>query len=66
MLTNKKINCLIVDDEPPALEVLKKYIESIPSLQLAGSCSNAVEALAVIQKQTIELILRNIQMPKIL
>ena len=66
MLTNKKINCLIVDDEPPALEVLKKYIESIPSLQLAGSCSNAVEALAVIQKQMIDLIFLDIQMPQIL
>src|SRR5580765_1701175 len=66
MFTNKKINCLIVDDEPPALDVLKKYIESIPSLQLAGSCSNAVEALAVIQKQTIDLIFMDIQMPQIL
>jgi DNA-binding LytR/AlgR family response regulator len=66
MLNNKKINCLVVDDEPPALDVLKKYIESIPSLELAGICSNAVEALAVIQKQTIDLLFLDIQMPQIL
>lgn len=66
MSTSKKINCLIVDDEPPALDVLKKYIESIPSLQLAGSCSNAVDALAVIQKQSIDLLFLDIQMPQIL
>ncbi len=66
MTTNKKISCLIVDDEPPALDVLKKYIESIPSLQLAGSCSNAVEALAEIQKQPIDLLFLDIQMPQIL
>jgi DNA-binding LytR/AlgR family response regulator len=66
MLINKKINCLVVDDEPPALDVLKKYIESVPSLQLAGSCSNAVDALAVIQKQAIDLLFLDIQMPQIL
>jgi two-component system, LytTR family, response regulator len=55
-----------VDDEPPALDVLKKYIESIPSLQLAGCCTNAVDALAVIQKQPIDLIFLDIQMPQIL
>lgn len=66
MTTNKKITCLIVDDEPPALDVLKKYIESIPTLQLAGCCSNAVDALAEIQRQTIDLIFLDIQMPQIL
>jgi DNA-binding LytR/AlgR family response regulator len=66
MPISNKISCLIVDDEPPALDVLKKYIESIPSLQLAGCCTNAVDALAVIQKQPIDLIFLDIQMPQIL
>jgi DNA-binding LytR/AlgR family response regulator len=66
MVMNKKINCLVVDDEPPALDVLKKYIESIPSLELMGVCSNAVEALAVIQEQPIDLLFLDIQMPQIL
>lgn len=66
MQPNNKISCLVVDDEPPALEVLKKYIESLPSLQLAGLCSNAVEALAIIQERPIDLIFLDIQMPQIL
>jgi DNA-binding LytR/AlgR family response regulator len=66
MANSDKISCLIVDDEPPALDVLKKYIESIPTLQLAACCTNAVDALAVIQKQPIDLIFLDIQMPQIL
>src|SRR5579864_1479693 len=66
MPTDIKIKCLVVDDEPPALDVLKKYIESIPSLCLAGICGNAVEALAVIQQQPIDILFIDIQMPQIL
>jgi DNA-binding LytR/AlgR family response regulator len=62
----KKITCLAVDDEPPALDIIKKYIEAIPSLQLAGICNNAVEALAVLQSKTIDLLFLDIQMPQIL
>ena len=45
----KKIICLLVDDEPPALDVLKNYIAAVSSLELAGTCSNAVEALNFLQ-----------------
>jgi DNA-binding LytR/AlgR family response regulator len=45
---------------------MKKYIASIPSLHLAGSCYNAVEALAVLQTQAIDLLFLDIQMPQIL
>jgi DNA-binding LytR/AlgR family response regulator len=67
MTTNiKKVTCLAVDDEPPALDIMKKYIAAIPSLQLAGTCCNAVEALAVLQAQAIDLLFLDIQMPQIL
>jgi DNA-binding LytR/AlgR family response regulator len=66
MQSNNKINCLVVDDEPPALEVLRKYIESVPSLILAGICGNAVEALAIIQHKPIDILFLDIQMPQIL
>jgi response regulator of citrate/malate metabolism len=52
---DKKIICLAVDDEPPALEVLKKYITSVPNLQLAGTCADALEALTMLQQHTIDL-----------
>jgi DNA-binding LytR/AlgR family response regulator len=65
-MTGKKINCLAVDDEPPALLLMEKYINAVPTLQFAGKCSNAVDALTILQLQPIDLIFLDIQMPFIL
>jgi DNA-binding LytR/AlgR family response regulator len=65
-MTDKKIICLIVDDEPPALEVLKKYITSVQHLELAGSCSDAIEALTFLQQHPVDLLILDIQMPQLL
>ena len=65
-MNNKKITCLAVDDEPPALQVIEKYITSIPSLLLAATCNNAVDALTVLQNNPIDLLFLDIQMPQIL
>ena len=62
----KPIHCLAVDDEPPALQVIEKYIHAIPSLQLDGTCGNAVDALALLQSNSIDLLFLDIQMPHIL
>ena len=62
----KKIRCLVVDDEPPARVILKKHIAEVESLELAGDCSNAVEAVAFLQQQSIDLLFLDIQMPHIL
>ncbi|MEO6732449.1 MAG: response regulator transcription factor [Ferruginibacter sp.] len=66
MTAPKKITCLAVDDEPPALGIIKKYIDAVPSLQLITTCNNAVEALSVLQTQIIDLLFLDIQMPQIL
>jgi DNA-binding LytR/AlgR family response regulator len=66
MPVSKKIYCLAVDDEPPALDVLKKYISAVPSLELVAICNNAVEALTILQQQNIDLIFLDIQMPELL
>jgi len=66
MSTKKIITCLAVDDEPPALDVVIRYIGSIPQLHLAGACANAVQALALLQQQPIDLLFLDIQMPQIL
>ncbi len=65
-MSHKKINCLAVDDEPPALQVIEKYVTSVPVLHLAATCSNAVDALAVLQNNQIDLLFLDIQMPYIL
>jgi len=65
-MPEKKISCLAVDDEPPALDVLRKYISSVQSLELVGTCADAVEALNFIRQCSVDLIFLDIQMPQIL
>jgi DNA-binding LytR/AlgR family response regulator len=65
-MSSKKITCVAVDDEPLALAILKKYIETIPALELTACCADGVEALQVIQLKKVDLIFLDIQMPLIL
>src|SRR6476620_8064793 len=66
MLNDKKIICLAVDDEPPALQVIEKYIAAVPVLELKTSANNAVDALSILQHDKIDLIFLDIQMPQLL
>lgn len=57
------IKCIIIDDEPLALELLEDFISKIPFLELAASCSNGFEASTILQEQNIDLIFTDIEMP---
>jgi len=61
----KPLKCVIVDDEPPAREILRHYIEQIPALELVGECGNAVHALIMLQQQPVDLIFLDIRMPQL-
>ncbi len=61
----KKLRCLIVDDEPPAREVLRRYVQEMPMLELAGECANAIQALGVLQQQQVDLLFLDIRMPQL-
>lgn len=61
-----KLRCLLIDDEPPALKVLSRYISSINGLEIAGQCGNAIEALDVLHQKTVDVIFLDIKMPRIL
>jgi DNA-binding LytR/AlgR family response regulator len=62
----KKIKCLIIDDEPPAQVVLKKYIAQVNVLELAGACDNAMDAISFLQSEPVELLFLDIEMPGLL
>lgn len=66
MLSIKKIKCLVIDDELPARDILEKHIADVEALELAGTCTNAVEALSFLQSNTVDLLFLDIQMPHIL
>jgi DNA-binding LytR/AlgR family response regulator len=57
------IKCLIVDDEPLALDLLEGYIKQTPSLELLARCSNVFEAMHHLDTQTVDLLFLDIQMP---
>ncbi|MFD1292291.1 LytR/AlgR family response regulator transcription factor [Lutibacter holmesii] len=57
------IRCLIIDDEPLAVELLEDFVSKVPFLNLVKSCSSAFEAISVIQDGTIDLIFSDIEMP---
>ncbi|MFT3826131.1 MAG: LytTR family DNA-binding domain-containing protein [Chitinophagaceae bacterium] len=59
------IRCLIVDDEPPAREIIRRYVEQVPALQFAGECGNAVQAFMQLQQQPIDLLFLDIRMPQL-
>ncbi|HTE33007.1 MAG TPA: response regulator transcription factor [Chryseolinea sp.] len=61
-----RILCIAVDDEPPALDVIRKHIESIVSLELVAACNNAVEAFEILKSHPVDLLFLDIQMPQIL
>ena len=60
------LRCLLVDDEPPALDVLELYIELIDGLTVVARCENALDAFRVLQQQPVDLMFLDITMPKLL
>jgi DNA-binding LytR/AlgR family response regulator len=60
-----KTRCLLVDDEPPALEVLRTYIATSTSLEVVGECHHAMEAFDFLQHHPVDLIFLDINMPKL-
>ena len=61
---HQPINCLVVDDEPLAREGIADYIQQVDFLKLMGQAADPVEALSILENNKIDLILLDIQMPK--
>lgn len=59
------IRCIVVDDEQPAIDVLTHHIGQTPQLELAGSTTNPVEALEMVNALNPDVIFLDIQMPEL-
>src|SRR5678816_4186599 len=59
------IQCVIIEDEPLAQNISKKYIEGHPALELTAVCNNAEEAQKVLLRHDVELLFLDINLPKL-
>lgn len=59
------MRCIIIEDQPPAQRILKKYIEDMGALELRGVFSDAIQAMEFIGKEPIDLMFLDIHLPKI-
>lgn len=59
------INCIIVDDEQHAIDILEHYVKQTPFLQLVATSTNPVEALQMVSSENVDLIFLDIQMPEL-
>ena len=59
------ITCLIVDDEPNAVQLLEDHIRKVPFLQLKAKCYDAFEVLEFLKSDTVQLIFMDINMPQL-
>lgn len=59
------INCLLVDDEPYALELLSKYIADFKDMNIVAKCRGVKEAIPILQSEKVDLLFLDVKMPKV-
>lgn len=62
---SQPLKCLIVDDEEIAIDGIVDYMKDLEYLQLAGTCSSAIEAMEVLKHKEIDLMFLDINMPRL-
>ena len=58
-----KLRCIVVDDEPLAMDIIESHINKNPNVELIGKCSSALEAAQMLKHETPDILLLDIQMP---
>lgn len=62
-MEKKEYKCLVVDDEPVAIRIIKNYLSHFSAFELVAGCTNPIEALSFLQKGDIDLVFLDIEMP---
>jgi two-component system, LytTR family, response regulator len=65
MTDREPLRVVIVDDEPPARAVVREYIGRLPGVTIVAECSNGFEAVKAVSEQSPDLLLLDVQMPKL-
>ena len=58
-----KYKCIIADDEPIAIRIIKKHLSHFDEFEVVAECSNAIEAMKAMRRQPVDLIFLDIEMP---
>jgi DNA-binding LytR/AlgR family response regulator len=64
-MENHKIRCLIIDDEPLAVKLIRNHLSRIENFEVAGECRNALKAIEFLRHEKIDLMFLDIKMPEI-
>lgn len=64
-MENHKIRCLIIDDEPLAIKLIRTHLSKLDCFEVAGECKNALRAIEFLRKENIDLMFLDINMPEI-
>ncbi|QKX06609.1 response regulator transcription factor [Aquimarina sp. TRL1] len=59
------MKCVIIDDEPLAIDVIESYLEQIGGVQIVAKCTNPLEAITILNKQQVDLVFLDIEMPNL-
>lgn len=59
-----KIKCIIIDDEPLAAKIIEMHLADFPDMELIGTFNNAIEGMSSIEKNKIDVVFLDINMPK--
>ena len=60
-----KTKCIIIDDEPIAIKVIRNHLQKLEDLEIVAECKNAIQAFEILRKSKIDLMFLDIQMPEI-
>lgn len=61
----KQLKCLLVDDEPPALRVLSKFVEQVAFLSVHSQVHDPIKALAIVESEDIDVVFLDIEMSQL-
>jgi len=59
-----KTKCIIVDDEPLAIEVIESHLKNFKDIEIIARCNDAIEAFEILKSKSVDLIFLDIQMPQ--
>jgi len=59
------MKCIIIDDEPLAIDVVESYVQQVGGIEIVAKCTNPLEAITLLNKHQVDLVFLDIEMPNL-